>query len=273
MYGPPAKRHEGEAYDMQQYGGQQQDMHRQYGGGYMGPEHRPMQGQYPYSYSRDRMGAIQGPQQHGMMSGGPPFPPGASAEGPQANMWHPRTDMGYPGPYPGRQGQGPPYPVMGRGPGDDPEGRALQDGQWRQSPYPCPSSSSMASRQPPSSYQSNPAMANHIARAPSPFARPMGGSGPLSPNNGGHYMASLKKAGMPGSMPGSHNGGMTGQSILPLHRDISFPTGSVEATLPKLKVRRRLTSKETGRRIRAVIIEPCFSTLVLQDPQQYTFLL
>uniref|UniRef100_A0A8C7CH86 AT-rich interaction domain 1B n=1 Tax=Oncorhynchus kisutch TaxID=8019 RepID=A0A8C7CH86_ONCKI len=256
MYGPPAKRHEGEAYDMQQYGGQQPDMHRQYGGGYMGPEHRPMQGQYPYPYSRDRMGAIQGPQQHGMMSGGPPFPSGASPEGPQANMWHPRTDMGYPGPYPGRQGQGPPYPVMGRGPGDDPEGRALQDGQWtsghpgqRQSPYPCPSSSSMppmASRQPPSSYQSNPAMANHIARAPSPFARPMGGPGPLSPNNGGHYMASLKKAGMPGSMPGSHSGGMSGQGILPLHRDISFPMGSVEATLPKLKVRRRLTSKETG---------------------------
>uniref|UniRef100_A0A8C8J1C8 ARID domain-containing protein n=1 Tax=Oncorhynchus tshawytscha TaxID=74940 RepID=A0A8C8J1C8_ONCTS len=254
MYGPPAKRHEGEAYDMQQYGGQQPDMHRQYGGGYMGPEHRPMQGQYPYPYSRDRMGAIQGPQQHGMMSGGPPFPSGASPDGPQANMWHPRTDMGYPGPYPGRQGQGPPYPVMGRGPGDDPEGRALQDGQWtsghpgqRQSP--CPSSSSMppmASRQPPSSYQSNPAMANHIARAPSPFARPMGGPGPLSPNNGGHYMASLKKAGMPGSMPGSHSGGMSGQGILPLHRDISFPMGSVEATLPKLKVRRRLTSKETG---------------------------
>ncbi|XP_071018849.1 AT-rich interactive domain-containing protein 1B-like isoform X4 [Oncorhynchus clarkii lewisi] len=256
MYGPPAKRHEGEAYDMQQYGGQQPDMHRQYGGGYMGPEHRPMQGQYPYPYSRDRMGAIQGPQQHGMMSGGPPFPSGASPEGPQANMWHPRTDMGYPGPYPGRQGQGPPYPVMGRGLGDDPEGRALQDGQWtsghpgqRQSPYPCPSSSSMppmASRQPPSSYQSNPAMANHITRAPSPFARPMGGPGPLSPNNGGHYMASLKKAGMPGSMPGSHSGGMSGQGILPLHRDISFPVGSVEATLPKLKVRRRLTSKETG---------------------------
>ncbi|XP_029486927.2 AT-rich interactive domain-containing protein 1B-like isoform X1 [Oncorhynchus nerka] len=256
MYGPPAKRHEGEAYDMQQYGGQQPDMHRQYGGGYMGPEHRPMQGQYPYPYSLDRMGAIQGPQQHGMMSGGPPFPSGASPEGPQANMWHPRTDMGYPGPYPGRQGQGPPYPVMSRGPGDDPEGRALQDGQWlsghpgqRQSPYPCPSSSSMppmASRQPPSSYQSNPAMANHIARAPSPFARPMGGPGPLSPNNGGHYMASLKKAGMPGSMPGSHSGGMSGQGILPLHRDISFPMGSVEATLPKLKVRRRLTSKETG---------------------------
>uniref|UniRef100_A0A4W5MJP5 AT-rich interactive domain 1B n=1 Tax=Hucho hucho TaxID=62062 RepID=A0A4W5MJP5_9TELE len=260
MYGPPAKRHEGEAYGMQQYGGQQPGMYSQYGGNYMGPERRPMQGQYPYPYSRDRMGATQGPQQHGMMSGGPPASSGASAEGPQVNMWHPRTDMGYPGPYRGQLGQGPPYPGLGRGPGDDPEGRSSPDGQWppgppgqHQPPYPPNSSSAssmppMASRQPPSSYQSNPAMANHISRAPSPspFPRPMGGSGPLSPNNGGPYMASLKKAGMPGSMPGSLGGGMSGQGILPLHRDISFPVGSVEATLPKLKARRRLTSKETG---------------------------
>uniref|UniRef100_A0A674AUJ4 AT-rich interactive domain 1B n=1 Tax=Salmo trutta TaxID=8032 RepID=A0A674AUJ4_SALTR len=260
MYGPPAKRHEGEAYGMQQYGGQQPGMYSQYGGNYMGPERRPMQGQYPYPYSRDRMGATQGPQQHAMMSGGPPASSGVSAEGPQVNMWHPRTDMGYPGPYRGQLGQGPPYPGLGRGPGDDPEGRSSPDGQWppgppgqHQPPYPPHSSSAssmppMASRQPPSSYQSNPAMANHISRAPSPspFPRPMGGSGPLSPNNGGPYMASLKKAGMPGSMPGSLGGGMSGQGILPLHRDISFPVGSVEATLPKLKARRRLTSKETG---------------------------
>ncbi|XP_055740466.1 AT-rich interactive domain-containing protein 1B isoform X5 [Salvelinus fontinalis] len=261
MYGPPAKRHEGEAYGMQQYGGQQPGMYSQYGGNYMGPERRPMQGQYPYPYSRDRMGATQGPQQHAMMSGGPPASSGASAEGPQVNMWHPRTDMGYPGSYRGQLGQGPPYPGLGRGPGDDPEGRSSPDGQWppgppgqHQPPYPPHSSSAssmppMASRQPPSSYQSNPAMANHISRAPSPspFPRPMGGSGPLSPNNGGPYMASLKKAGMPGSMPGSlGGGGMSGQGILPLHRDISFPVGSVEATLPKLKARRRLTSKETG---------------------------
>ncbi|XP_041716820.1 AT-rich interactive domain-containing protein 1B isoform X1 [Coregonus clupeaformis] len=260
MYGPPAKRHEGEAYGMQQHGGQQPGMYSQYGGSYMGPERRPMQGQYPYPYSRDRMGATQGPPQHGMMSGGPPSS-GASAEGPQVNMWHPRTDMGYTGLYRGQLGQGPPYPGMGRGPGDDPEGRSSPDGQWptgpsgqRQPPYPPHSSSAsssmppMASRQPPSSYQSNPTLANHISRAPSPspFPRHMGGSGPLSPNNGGHYMASLKKAGMPGSMPGSHGGGMPGQGILPLHRDISFPLGSVEATLPKLKARRRLTSKETG---------------------------
>nr|XP_029533097.1 AT-rich interactive domain-containing protein 1B-like isoform X1 [Oncorhynchus nerka]XP_029533098.1 AT-rich interactive domain-containing protein 1B-like isoform X1 [Oncorhynchus nerka] len=260
MYGPPAKRHEGEAYGMQQYGGQQPGMYSQYGGNYMGPERRPMQGQYPYPYSRDRMGATQGPQQHAMMSGGPPASSGASAEGPQLNMWHPRTDMGYPGPYRGQLGQGPPYPGLGRGPGDDPEGRNSPDGLWppgppgqHQPPYPPHSSSAssmppMASRQPTSSYQSNPAMANHISRAPSPspFPRPMGGSGPLSPNNGGPYMASLKKAGMPGSMPGSLGGGMSGQGILPLHRDISFPVGSVEATLPKLKARRRLTSKETG---------------------------
>uniref|UniRef100_A0A8C7MXJ8 AT-rich interactive domain 1B n=1 Tax=Oncorhynchus kisutch TaxID=8019 RepID=A0A8C7MXJ8_ONCKI len=260
MYGPPAKRHEGEAYGMQQYGGQQPGMYSQYGGNYMGPERRPMQGQYPYPYSRDRMGATQGPQQHAMMSGGPPSSSGASAEGPQLNMWHPRTDMGYPGPYRGQLGQGLPYPGLGRGPGDDPEGRNSPDGQWppgppgqHQPPYPPHSSSAssmppMASRQPTSSYQSNPAMANHISRAPSPspFPRPMGGSGPLSPNNGGPYMASLKKAGMPGSMPGSLGGGMSGQGILPLHRDISFPVGSVEATLPKLKARRRLTSKETG---------------------------
>uniref|UniRef100_A0A3P9A2Z3 ARID domain-containing protein n=1 Tax=Esox lucius TaxID=8010 RepID=A0A3P9A2Z3_ESOLU len=257
MYGPPAKRHDGEGYNMQQYAGQQPDMYSQYGGGgYLGPERRPMQGQYPYPYSRDRMGASQGPPQHGMMTGGPPS--GVPAEGPQANVWHPRTDMGYPGPYPGRQGQGPPYPGMGRGPGDDPEGRGGPPDQWppghpgqRQAPYPPHSysaSSSMASRQPPTSYQSSPSMANHIPQAssPSPFPRAMGGPGPLSPNNAGHYVGSMKKAGLSGSMAGPHGAGIAGQGMLPLHRDISFPPGSVEATQPKLKARRRLTSKDTG---------------------------
>ncbi|KAL0967272.1 hypothetical protein UPYG_G00250130 [Umbra pygmaea] len=260
MYGPPAKRHEGESYGMPPYAGQQADMYGQYGGAYMGPERRPMQGQYPYPYSRDRMGANQGPPQHGMMSGGPPSSSsGVSTEGSPAGMWHARTDMGYPGPYPGRQGQGPPYPGMGRGPGDDPEGRGgAPDGQWppghpgqRQPPYSPHSysgSSSMASRQPPSSYQSNPSMANHIAQSssPSPFPRAMGGPGSLSPNSGGHYMSSLKKSGISGSLPSAPVGVLPGQGLLPLHRDISFPPGSVEATQPKLKARRRLTSKETG---------------------------
>ncbi|XP_062322943.1 AT-rich interactive domain-containing protein 1B isoform X7 [Osmerus eperlanus] len=244
MYGPPAKRHESEAYGMQ-YGGQQGDVYAQYGGGYMGPERRPMQGQYPYPYPRERMPpGAQGPPQHGMMSGGPP-PSSSGASG----EW-PRTDMGYP--YPGRQPQGPPYPGMGRG--EDPEGRGPPDGQWtnhpgqRQPPYPphsSTSSSSMPPRQPSSSYQSNPAMSNHISRAPSPssYPRPMGGS--LSPNSS-HYLASMKKVGMPGAMPGSHSGGLPGQAMPPIHREINYPSGSVEATQPQLKPRRRITSKDTG---------------------------
>ncbi|XP_060722244.1 AT-rich interactive domain-containing protein 1B isoform X2 [Tachysurus vachellii] len=248
MYGPPAKRHEGDSYGMQ-FSGQQPDMYGQYGGY---PERRPMQGQFPYPYNRERMPhGGQGPPQHGMMGGGPSPTP---SSGPQGNMWHPRTDMVYP--YPSRQGHGPPYPSMSRA--DDPEGRANQDGQWpshpgqRQSPYPPQSSSAspmppMTNRQPPSSYQSPPAMPNHIARAPSPapFPRPMGGS--MSPNKS-HLMPSMKmpKPGVPASMPGSQSGGVPGQGLPPIHREISFPLDSIEATQPQLKPRRRLTSKDIG---------------------------
>uniref|UniRef100_A0A673NBU8 AT-rich interactive domain-containing protein 1B-like n=1 Tax=Sinocyclocheilus rhinocerous TaxID=307959 RepID=A0A673NBU8_9TELE len=108
MYGPPAKRHESEAYGMQ-YGGQQPDMYSQYGY----PERRPMQSPFPYPYGRDRMQpGGQGPSQHSMMSGGPP-PSSNSSGGPQGNMWHTRHDMSYP--YPGRQGHGPPYTSMNVG--------------------------------------------------------------------------------------------------------------------------------------------------------------
>lgn len=212
-----------------------------------------MQGQFPYPYNRERMQhGGQGPPQHGMMSGGQSSTP---TGGPQGNVWHPRNDMGYP--YPSRQGHGPPYPSMSRA--DDPEGRANQDSQWpshpgqRQSPYPPQSSASsmppMANRQPPSSYQSPPAMPNHIARAPSPapFPRPMGGS--MSPNKA-HLMQSMKmpKPGVPGSMPSSQSGGVPSQGFPPIHREISFPLDSVEATQPRLKPRRRLTSKDIGKR-------------------------
>uniref|UniRef100_A0A673NKC0 AT-rich interactive domain-containing protein 1B-like n=1 Tax=Sinocyclocheilus rhinocerous TaxID=307959 RepID=A0A673NKC0_9TELE len=248
MYGPPAKRHESEAYGMQ-YGGQQPDMYSQYGY----PERRPMQSPFPYPYGRDRMQpGGQGPSQHSMMSGGPP-PSSNSSGGPQGNMWHTRHDMSYP--YPGRQGHGPPYTSMSRG--DDPEVRASQDSQWpgqRQSPYPPHSSSSassmppMASRQPPSSYQSPPAMPNHISQVPSPapFPRSVGGS--MSPNKA-HMMASMKqmqKPGGPGSMPSSQSGGHPGQGFPAIHREVTYPLDSVEGTQPQLKPRRRLTSKEIG---------------------------
>uniref|UniRef100_A0AAY4C0Y4 ARID domain-containing protein n=1 Tax=Denticeps clupeoides TaxID=299321 RepID=A0AAY4C0Y4_9TELE len=256
MYGPSAKRHESEAYSMP-YSGQQPDMYGQYGPGYMGPDRRPIQGPLPYPYGRgDRMTpGGQGAPQHGMMSGAPSSS-STSTGGPQGNMWHPRTDMGYP--YPSRHGQGPVYPGMGRN--DESEGRANQEGLWpghagqRQSPFPPPSSSSssspmapMPSRQTQSSYQSPPSMPNHISRAPSPapFPRPMSGS--MSPNKA-HFMASMKmpKPGGPGAMPGSQSGGLPGQTLPSIHRESNYPLGSVEATQPMLKPRRRITSKDIG---------------------------
>ncbi|XP_051510620.1 AT-rich interactive domain-containing protein 1B isoform X2 [Myxocyprinus asiaticus] len=248
MYGPPAKRHENEAYGMQ-YVGQQPDMYTQYGY----PERRPMQGPFSYPYGQNRLQhGGQGPPQHSMMSGGPP-PSSNSSGGPQGNMWHPRPDMSYP--YPSRQGHGPPYSSMSRT--DGLEARANQDNQWPgqcQSPYPQHSSSSsssmppMANRPPSSSYQSPPAMPNHISRVPSPapFPRPVGGS--MSPSKA-HMMASMKqmqKPGGPGSMPSSQSGGLPGQGFPTIHREVSFPQDSVEATQPQLKPRRRLTAKDIG---------------------------
>ncbi|XP_022626034.1 AT-rich interactive domain-containing protein 1B-like isoform X2 [Seriola dumerili] len=250
MY-PPSKRHEGEGFGVQQYSSQQPDMFGPPfgggGGGYMGPERRPVQGQYPYPYSRDR----QGPPQHGMMGSGPPSVSGGPGEGPQANMWHPRTDMGYT--Y-NRQGQGPPYPSINRV--DDQEGRAPQDSQWppshpgqRQPPYPPHSSSSsssssmppLPSRQPPSSFQTTPAVPNHVNRShsPSSFPRPLGGS--LSPNSA-PYLPSMKKPGLPGVPPVPP----PTQGLPLINREVTFPSSSVEATTPKLKPRRRLTAKDTG---------------------------
>ncbi|KAJ8387807.1 hypothetical protein AAFF_G00149560, partial [Aldrovandia affinis] len=51
LYGPPAKRQDGgEGFGLQ-YGGQQAEVYNQYGGGYPGPERRPLQGPpYPYPY-------------------------------------------------------------------------------------------------------------------------------------------------------------------------------------------------------------------------------
>ncbi|XP_041831336.1 AT-rich interactive domain-containing protein 1B isoform X2 [Melanotaenia boesemani] len=252
MY-PPAKRHEGEAFGMQQFSSQQPDMFGPYGaggGGFMGPERRPVQSQYPYQYGRDR----QGPPQHGMMGSGPPAVSGGPGEGPQSNMWHPRTDMGYT--Y-SRQSQGPPYPGMNRG--DDQEGRAPQDSQWppghlnqRQSPFPPNSTSSSSSsmpplstRQPPSSFQATPTVPNHVTRShsPSSFPRPLGGS--LSPSST-PYLSSIKKAALQGPPPGPPAGPLPPQGLPLVHREFSFPTGSVEATPPNLKPRRRMTVKDTG---------------------------
>ncbi|XP_069574972.1 AT-rich interactive domain-containing protein 1B-like isoform X3 [Brachyistius frenatus] len=238
MYGPPPKRHESDMYAIQ-YTNQQPDMYNHYGGGYSGPEHRPVQGQFPYPYPRDRM-APSGQSQHSMMGGGPT--PNHAADGP--NMWPSRTDLGYP--YPNRQGppsQMPPYGSIGR---DDMDGRPGQEQWHRQSPYMSSAGGMppLSSRQ-PSSYSNSPSMANHLPRAPSPGAFQRSMDCRMSPSKA-PFMSPMKmpKPGM--AMMGSQGSGPIGQFPPNLRRDLNYPAGSVEATMPFLKPRRKLTSKDSG---------------------------
>ncbi|XP_031703089.1 AT-rich interactive domain-containing protein 1B isoform X4 [Anarrhichthys ocellatus] len=237
MYGPPPKRHESDMYAMQ-YANQQPDMYNHYGGGYSGPEHRPIQGQFPYPYPRgDRM-APSGQSQHSMMGGGPT--PNHAADGP--NMWPSRTELGYP--YPNRQGppsQMPPYGPMGR---DDMDGRSGQEQWHRQSPYMSSGGMVPLSSRQPSSYSNCPSMANHLSRAPSPGAFQRSMDSRMSPK--APFMSPMKmpKPGM--TMMGPQGGGPLGHFPPNLRRDLNYPPGSVEASMPILKPRRKLTAKDTG---------------------------
>ncbi|XP_069392258.1 AT-rich interactive domain-containing protein 1B-like isoform X3 [Paralichthys olivaceus] len=237
MYGPPPKRHESDMYAMQ-YGNQQQDMYNHYSGGYSGPEHRALQGQFSYPYPRDRIGP-SGQSQHSLMGGGPT--PNHAADGP--NMWPSRTDLGYP--YPNRQGppsQMPPYGSIGR---DDMDGRPGQEQWHRHSPYMSSAGGMPPLSRQPSSYSNSPSMANHLPRAPSPGAFQRSLDSRMSPSKV-QFMSPMKmpKPGM--AMMGSQGAGSLGQFPPNLRRDLNYPPGSVEASMPILKPRRKLTSKETG---------------------------
>uniref|UniRef100_A0A8D2LV61 AT-rich interaction domain 1B n=1 Tax=Varanus komodoensis TaxID=61221 RepID=A0A8D2LV61_VARKO len=254
MYGPPAKRPDGDMFNMQ-YGNQQQDMFNQYSNAYSGPDRRPMQGQYPYPYNRERM---QGPgqmQQHGIppqMIGGP-MQSSASSEGPQQNMWSSRNDMSYPyqnRQVPGGPAQAPPYPGMNRT--EDmmvPDQRINHESQWpshvnqRQPSYMSTSASMQPITRPPqSSYQTPPAMPNHISRAPSPASFPRSHENRMSPSKS-PFLPSMK---MPKVMPAVPVSQVTGPPSQPppIRREITFPPGSVEASQPVLKPRRKITSKD-----------------------------
>ncbi|XP_029422568.1 AT-rich interactive domain-containing protein 1B isoform X5 [Nannospalax galili] len=252
MYGPPAKRHEGDVYNMQ-YGSQQQEMFSQYGSSYSGPDRRPIQGQYPYPYSRERM---QGPgqmQPHGIppqMMGGPMQ--SSSNEGPQQNMWAARNDMPYP--YQNRQGPGgpaqaPPYPGMNRT--DDmmvPDQRINHESQWpshvsQRQPYMSSSASMQPITRPPqSSYQTPPSLPNHISRAPSPASFQRSLENRMSPSKSPFLPAMKMQKVMP-TVPTSQVTGPPPQPP-PIRREITFPPGSVEASQPVLKQRRKITSKD-----------------------------
>ncbi|XP_074165544.1 AT-rich interactive domain-containing protein 1B isoform X2 [Sminthopsis crassicaudata] len=252
MYGPPAKRHEGDMYNVQ-YGSQQQEMYNQYGSTYSGPDRRPIQGQYPYPYNRERM---QGPgqmQQHGIppqMIGGPMQ--SSSGEGPQQNMWPTRNDMPYP--YQNRQGPGgpaqaPPYPGMNRT--DEmmvPDQRINHESQWpshvnQRQPYMSSSASMQPITRPPqSSYQTPPSMPNHISRAPSPASFQRSLENRMSPSKS-PFLPSMKMQKVIPTVPASQVAGPPPQPP-PIRREITFPPGSVEASQPVLKQRRKITSKD-----------------------------
>uniref|UniRef100_A0A8D0KP30 AT-rich interaction domain 1B n=1 Tax=Salvator merianae TaxID=96440 RepID=A0A8D0KP30_SALMN len=254
MYGPPGKRHEGDMFNMQ-YSNQQQDMFNQYSSAYSGPDRRPMQGQYPYPYNRDRMQAPGQMQQHGLppqMIGGP-MQSSSSGEGPQQNIWPTRNDMSYP--YQNRQGPGgsaqvPPYPGMNRT--EDmmvPDQRINHESQWpshvnqRQPSYMSSSTPMQPITRPPqSSYQTPPSMPNHISRAPSPASFPRSHENRMSPSKS-PFLPSMK---MPKVMPTVPVSQVTGPPTQPppIRREITFPPGSVEASQPILKPRRKITSKD-----------------------------
>uniref|UniRef100_A0A803T169 AT-rich interaction domain 1A n=1 Tax=Anolis carolinensis TaxID=28377 RepID=A0A803T169_ANOCA len=263
-YGPPAKRHEAEMYNVSYSAGQgqaqqqlppaqtqpasqqqtaqpapQQEIYNQYPNTYSATERRPAAGpqnQFPFQFGRERVSVPPGsstqqnmPPQ--MMAG----PIQSTPEGPQQGaMWQGRSEMGYS--YPNRQStgsatQGPAYHGVNRT--DEmlhPDQRGNHEGPWpshgnRQPPYGPSAPVPPMTRPPQPNYQTQPSMQNHIPQvsSPAPLPRP--------------------KAGPP--VPASH---ITPAAVQPpmIRRDITFPPGSVEATQPVLKQRRRLTTKDIG---------------------------
>ncbi|KAG7270910.1 hypothetical protein CRUP_000269 [Coryphaenoides rupestris] len=274
---PPAKRHEGEYSGpypggpqpppppQQQPGGPsaapagQPESYGQYGAGgaagpYPGPDRRPPgpAGQFPFPFGRDRMPAAAGPApQPGM----PPQIMQPGPDGPQGGMWPGRGEGNYQS-FPGRQGGpgssgGPGYPAANRSEEMmTPEQRGNHEGQWggqmgpRQPPYGPggagpPMSRSAQPNYPPQGVQ------NHIPQAPGPASMPRPLESRTSPSKSPYLHGGLKiqKAGPP--VPAAHIAPPALQSPL-IRRDTPFPPGSVEATPPMMKPRRRLTMKDIG---------------------------
>ncbi|KAK6474211.1 AT-rich interactive domain-containing protein 1A-like [Huso huso] len=270
VYGPPAKLHAGEMYNVPFSGQQQpqpqqqaappvqQEMYNQYGNAYPGSDRRPPgpQNQFPFQFGRERVQATAGPNSQQAI---PPqmmgSPMQSTPDGPQGSMWQGRNEMGYN--FPNRQGpgapaQGPGYHGMNRSeemmPSDQ---RMNHEGQWpahvaqRQPPYGPSGTVPPMTRPLQSNYQTPPAMQNHIPQVPSPAPMPRPVENRTSPSKSPfmHPGMKMQKAGPP--VPASH---ITPSPVQPplIRRDITFPPGSTEATQPILKPRRRLTAKEIG---------------------------
>ncbi|NWQ83251.1 ARI1A protein, partial [Columbina picui] len=283
-YGPPAKRHEGEMYNVPYSAGQgqtqqqlppaqpqqpsqqqtaqpspQQDLYNQYGSTYPAADRRAAggpQNQFPFQFGRDRVSAPPGSNaQQNMppqMMGGPIQ---SAPEGPQQGaMWQGRNEIGYS--YPNRQSassapQGPAYHGVTRT--DEilhSDQRVNHEGPWpshgnRQPPYGPSATVPPMTRPPQPNYQTPPSMQNHIPQvsSPAPLPRPLENRTSPSKSPFMHSGMKMQKAGPP--VPASH---ITPAAVQPpmIRRDITFPPGSVEATQPVLKQRRRLTAKDIG---------------------------
>ncbi|XP_020838864.1 LOW QUALITY PROTEIN: AT-rich interactive domain-containing protein 1A [Phascolarctos cinereus] len=239
----------------------QQDVYNQYGNAYpaAGADRRPAggpQNQFPFQFGRDRVSAPPGSNaQQSMppqMMGGPMQP---TTEGPQqGTMWQGRNDVGYN--YPNRQNtgsapQGPAYHGVNRT--DEmlhTDQRVNHEGPWpshgtRQPPYGPSAPVPPMTRPPQSNYQPPPSMQNHIPQvsSPAPLPRPLENRTSPSKSPFLHSGMKMQKAGPP--VPASHIAPAPVQPPL-IRRDITFPPGSVEATQPVLKPRRRLTTKDIG---------------------------
>ncbi|XP_011483260.1 AT-rich interactive domain-containing protein 1A isoform X1 [Oryzias latipes] len=271
---PPSKRHEADysgpfpggqqAAQQQQQGGApappsgQQESYNQYGGSspYPGPDRRPPPpgNQFPFPFGRDRMQGAPGPNSQSNM---PPQIMPSGPEGPQGGMWQGPRDLNYQN-YPNRQGgpggppQGPGYPSMNRSEDMMPtEQRMNNDGQWggqmgpRQPPYGPAGPGQAMPRSMQSNYQPPQGVQNHIPQVSSSASMPRPIENRTSPSKSPYMHGGMKmhKAGPP--VPASHIVPPAVQSPL-IRRDMPFPPGSVEASHPVLKPRRRLTMKEIG---------------------------
>uniref|UniRef100_A0A3Q3WMP7 ARID domain-containing protein n=1 Tax=Mola mola TaxID=94237 RepID=A0A3Q3WMP7_MOLML len=245
-YGPPAKRHEGEMYNSSGPQGQQ-DMYNQYNA-YTGGDRRPPgpQNQFPFTFGWDRRPSPAGPNSRS------PMPPqmittmSSGPDGPQGPMWQGRNEMGYSS-YPNRQGppvpgQGPSYITMNQSEEMMSSDQRMNDeGQWpspvnqRQPPFGPGGSGPPMTRPLPSTYQTPP---NHISQVSSPATMPRPLESRTSPNKSPyvHPVIKVQKAGPP--VPASHIGQAPVQQPM-IRRDVAFPPGSVEASQPHLKPRRR----------------------------------
>ncbi|KAM9310317.1 AT-rich interactive domain-containing protein 1A isoform 2-T2 [Pholidichthys leucotaenia] len=272
---PPSKRHETDysgpfpsgqqvSQQQQQQGATsapssgQQESYNQYSssGPYPGSDRRPPGpgNQFPFPFGRERMQGVTGPNTQSSM---PPQMMQSGPEGPQGGMWQGPRDMNYQN-YSGRQAgpggppQGSSYPGMNRSEEMMPsEQRMNHDGQWasqmgpRQPPYSPAGPGQPMPRSVQSNYQPPQGVQNHIPQVPSPASMPRPIESRTSPNKSPymHGVMKMQKAGPP--VPASHIVPPPVQSPL-IRRDMPFPPGSVEATHPVLKPRRRLTMKEIG---------------------------